>query len=39
MKKKEKKKNMVMKHLKEDIKESRESISEDKKLAKKMRKR
>lgn len=32
-----KKKKAVLKHLKEDIKESKESIRDDKKLAKKMK--
>ena len=37
MKKKNEKK-VVLKHLKEDIKESKESIRDDKKLAKKVKK-
>ena len=38
-KKNAKTKNVVLKHLKEDVKEAKESIKEDKKLAKKMGKR
>lgn len=37
--KKKLKKNAVLKHLKEDVKESKESIQEDKKLMTKVKKR